>query len=174
MLVPCPELYDPTSLKLPQDFGKCACDEPAIALALPCSPRRETNPLFFILQEFALPFCVYLCNHAHVAPSSRFHLGKLPFAWDSARAEANVRTHGITFEEAATTWLDPVTIERFDEEHSDTEDRRLRIGSSLRGALLVVWSTERESGGQTVIRIIGARRTNRRESELYAQQHKAR
>lgn len=103
-----------------------------------------------------------------MAEAIHFRLGHLVFAWDAEKAEANVRTHGISFEEAATTWLDPLAIERFDKEHSDSEDRWLRIGSSLRGALLVVWSTERDMDGLTVIRIIGARRTNRRERDLYA------
>ena len=105
-----------------------------------------------------------------MAAPIRYRLGRLSFAWDLEKAETNVRTHGIAFEEAATTWLDPLAIERFDEEHSNAEDRWLRIGSSLRGALLVVWSTEREAGERTVIRIIGARRTNRRERALYARQ----
>ncbi|HVS12843.1 MAG TPA: BrnT family toxin [Thermoanaerobaculia bacterium] len=109
-----------------------------------------------------------------MATAIRFCLGHLLFAWDAEKAEANVRTHGISFEEAATTWLDPLAIERFDEEHSDSEDRWLRIGSSLRGALLVVWSTERDIPDQTVIRIIGTRRTNRRERDLYEGQSKRR
>jgi len=108
-----------------------------------------------------------------VAPPIRFRLGDLPFSWDPAKAEANLRMHGITFEEAATTWLDPFALERFDEQHADAEDRWLRIGSSLRGALLVVWSTERDAGHPTVIRIIGARRTNRKERDLYAKQDQA-
>jgi uncharacterized DUF497 family protein len=109
-----------------------------------------------------------------VAVPVRFRLGRLSFAWDQAKAEANVRAHEITFEEAATTWLDPLAIERFDGEHSDDEDRWLRIGSSLRGALLVVWSTERDRGDSTVIRIIGARRTNERERAVYARQGRTR
>lgn len=104
----------------------------------------------------------------------RFRLGHLAFAWDAEKAESNVRSHGISFEEAATTWLDPLAIERFDAEHSELEDRWLRIGASLRRALLVVWSTERDTGEQMVIRIIGARRTNRRERELYAEHGKRR
>jgi hypothetical protein len=91
-----------------------------------------------------------------------------------AKAEANVRKHGITFQEAATTWLDPLAIERFDDEHSDSEDRWLRIGSSLRGALLLVWSTERETEQRIVIRIIGARRATRKECDLYEEQGKTR
>lgn len=105
-----------------------------------------------------------------MVPPIRFRLGQLLFAWDPEKALANVRKHGIPFEEAATTWLDPLAIERFDEEHSDAEERWLRIGSSLRGALLVVWSTERGMGGQTVIRILGARRANQKECDLYATQ----
>jgi hypothetical protein len=101
----------------------------------------------------------------------RFRLGHLSFAWDPAKAEANVRAHGIAFEEAATTWLDTSAIERFDEERSRGEGRWLRIGSSLRGALLVVWSTERKAGDHTVIRIIGARRTHRMERDLYVQEN---
>jgi hypothetical protein len=96
-----------------------------------------------------------------------FRLGDLDFRWDSRKAEANVRKHGVTFEEAATTWLDPYAIERPDPEHSADEARWLRIGSSLRGALLVAWSTEREDEGRVLIWVIGARRANAREHDLY-------
>jgi hypothetical protein len=99
----------------------------------------------------------------------RLRLGEIAFTWDPAKSTRNVEKHGITFEEAATTWLDPNAIEWFDEAHSRDEERWLRVGSSLRGALLVVWSTERPAGGAMVIRIIGARRANRRETMLYAQ-----
>lgn len=109
-----------------------------------------------------------------MAARLRFRLGNLSFTWDEAKAEANARSYGITFEEAATTWLDPRAIERYDEEHSAQEDRWFRIGSSLRAALLVVWSTERPAGAETMIRIIGARRTNRKERNLYAEQGKPR
>lgn len=101
----------------------------------------------------------------------RFHLGDLCFTWDPAKSANNIEKHGITFEEAATTWLDAASIEWFDEAHSTGEDRWLRIGSSLRGALLVVWSTERTRSRQSLIRIIGARRANRRERRLYEQEH---
>ena len=102
--------------------------------------------------------------------SVRLRLGDLAFTWDDEKHASNVRKHGIAFEEAATSWLDSLAIERFDEEHSMSEERWLRIASSLRGVLLVVWSTERESARQTVIRIIGARRANRRERILYEEE----
>ncbi|HXT21146.1 MAG TPA: BrnT family toxin [Thermoanaerobaculia bacterium] len=109
-----------------------------------------------------------------MASPIRLRIGHLAFSWDSAKAESNAREHGITFEEAATTWLDPLAIERFDEEHSALEDRWLRIGTSLRAALLVVWSRDREAEGLTLIRIIGARRATRKERELYEHQARAR
>lgn len=96
-----------------------------------------------------------------------YRLRDLEFSWDPEKAEANVRKHGITFEEAATTWLDPFAIERPDPRHVEHEERWLRIGASLRGALLVAWSTEREDEGGIVIRIIGARRATAKEHEVY-------
>ena len=102
-----------------------------------------------------------------MAVVARFLLGDLEFAWDPEKARSNVERHGVSFEEAATTWLDPLAIERRDEDHSVDEERWLRIGSSLRDALLVVWSTERSEDRRPVIRIIGARRANRKERELH-------
>jgi len=103
----------------------------------------------------------------HVVDPVRFRLGELEFTWNLGKGAANMRKHGITFEEAATTWLDPLAIERFDDEHSGDEDRWVRVGASLRGALLVTWSTERPMAETTRIRIIGARRANRAERRLY-------
>jgi uncharacterized DUF497 family protein len=102
-----------------------------------------------------------------VALQVRLRLDDLEFTWDPLKARSNVDRHSVTFEEAATTWLDPLAIERRDEPHSATEDRWLRIGASLRGALLVVWSTERGDVSRAVVRIIGARRASRRERQLY-------
>ena len=117
---------------------------------------------------------VHIRASMHKVPTVRYRLGHLAFAWDAAKAETNVRTHGVAFEEAATTWLDPRAIERFDEEHASDEDRWLRIGASIRGALLVVWSSERPAAGETLIRIIGARRAHRKERDLYDQQNERR
>jgi uncharacterized DUF497 family protein len=98
-----------------------------------------------------------------------FRLGELEFIWDVGKSMANVEKHGVTFEEAATTWLDPFSIERFDARNSDDEDRWIRIGVSLRGTLLVSWSAERTASTTTLVRIIGARRATRRERRLYEQ-----
>ena len=102
-----------------------------------------------------------------MAADARFLVGDLVFAWDPEKARLNVERHGVSFEEAATTWFDPLAIERRDEGHSAAEERWLRIGTSLRGALLVVWSAERGDERKPIIRIIGARRASRKERELH-------
>lgn len=103
----------------------------------------------------------------HMALDVRFELGDLRFTWDPDKHRRNVEKHTIGFEEAATTWLDPKAGEVYDAAHSQVEDRWLRIGFSLRGALLVTWFLMREQGGQEVVRIIGARRANLREQRIY-------
>lgn len=101
---------------------------------------------------------------------SEFKLGELVFEWDPRKYTANIAKHGITFEEAATTWLDPSAIERPDDRHADREQRWIRIGAALRGCVLVVWSTDRDTSGCTRIRLIGARRASRGERRLYERQ----
>ena len=98
----------------------------------------------------------------HVA-EERFSLGQLEFTWDRAKEHSNTRKHGITFQEAATTWIDDHAVELFDEEHSIDEDRWIRIGMSSRGVLVVTVRLER--GG--TIRIIGARRATPGERSLH-------
>jgi uncharacterized DUF497 family protein len=101
----------------------------------------------------------------HVAAGG-FSLGDLEFTWDAAKNHSNTKKHGVTFEEAATIWLDDLAIEVFDEEHSSDEDRWFRLGRTLRGALVVTWWTVRSEKGE-VIRLIGARRATRAEERLY-------
>lgn len=74
--------------------------------------------------------------------------------WDAAKARRNAAKHGITFEEAATAFQDPLELTVFDPDHSIVEDRFVSVGMSSRGRLLVVGYTER--GGK--IRVIFARR----------------
>jgi uncharacterized DUF497 family protein len=83
----------------------------------------------------------------------------LVFEWDSAKALVNERKHGVTFEEAATVFLDPWTETYEDPDHSVGEWRELTLGYSVRGRLLVVAHTER--GGR--VRLINARRATARE-----------
>jgi uncharacterized protein len=75
------------------------------------------------------------------------------FEWDRDKAEANLRKHRVSFDEATTIFFDPLSATIPDPDHSVGERRFVTIGSSSRGRLLVVAHTERGS----TLRIITAR-----------------
>ena len=87
----------------------------------------------------------------------------LEFEWDPAKAEANLKEHGVSFDEATTVFRDTLSITIADPDHSDSEDRFIDIGMSHRMQLLVVSYTERKDK----IRIISARRATRAERKSY-------
>ena len=77
----------------------------------------------------------------------------MEFEWDEAKAEANLRKHGVSFPEASTAFADPLAAILPDPDHSDEEIREILVGHSERNRLLVVSFTERSEN----IRIISAR-----------------
>jgi len=83
----------------------------------------------------------------------------LVFEWDPAKAETNLRRHGVAFEEAVTVFGDPLSLTIGDSLHSAGEHRFIIAGRSQQGRILVVVHTER---GER-IRIISARRATKRE-----------
>jgi hypothetical protein len=94
------------------------------------------------------------------------------FEWDPAKALRNAREHGISFERAATVFLDPRAMSIFDDEHSEQEERWITLGLDRAGVLLVVCHTFREEmdAGQKAsarIRLVSARRADRREPAQY-------
>lgn len=89
----------------------------------------------------------------------------ISFEWDAAKAKANVRKHGVAFEEAQSVFYDEFAIQFFDEEHSASEGRFLLLGMSTGARLLLVCHCEREAGD--IIRIISARKATPRESAFY-------
>jgi uncharacterized protein len=91
----------------------------------------------------------------------RYRFGDLTFSWDERKASANLRRHGIRFEEAATVFIDPVGRAYDDPDHSAYEARFLLVGHSLAGRILLVVHAEKDD----TIRIISARRATPRERE---------
>jgi uncharacterized DUF497 family protein len=84
--------------------------------------------------------------------------------WDPAKAAANLRKHGVSFEEASTTGLDPHGLAQEDAASED-ESRWVVIGMSAKARLLtVVYTLRREDR----IRLISARKATRKEAEFYA------
>jgi uncharacterized DUF497 family protein len=83
------------------------------------------------------------------------------------KSAANVRKHGVSFEEAATVFADPDALDGPDLKHSHREQRFLRLGRSLTSRMVIVAYTLRESGDDEEIRIISARRASRKERTAY-------
>ncbi len=83
--------------------------------------------------------------------------------WDDGKNRLNHKKHHVSFEEAATVFLDPLEITIDDPAHAILEYRFISIGQSLTGRLLVVSYTELSS----CIRIITARKPTRRERRVY-------
>jgi hypothetical protein len=88
----------------------------------------------------------------------------LRFEWDRRKAAANLRKHGVSFDEASTVFHDPLARIFDDEVHSEDRSREIIIGHSVTGRLLLVSFVERT---ENVIRIISARQTTMREREDY-------
>lgn len=54
------------------------------------------------------------------------------YEWDPKKAKANLSKHRVSFEEAATVFLDPLAMTYPDPEHSDEEIMEITIGHSAR------------------------------------------
>jgi hypothetical protein len=87
------------------------------------------------------------------------------FEWDAAKAEANIKKHGVSFDEGRSVFYDDFAVQFFDAEHSEDETRFLMLGISSEARLLLVCHCERDAG--EVIRIISARKATKRESAFY-------
>ena len=87
----------------------------------------------------------------------------MTFEWDDAKASANMRKHGVRFEEAATAFGDALSPTVDDPDHSLDEDRFILLGVTERNRLVVVSHTVR---GDT-IRLINARPATARERRGY-------
>jgi len=85
------------------------------------------------------------------------------FEWDEEKAQVNEQKHGVSFEEAATVFADPLAAIFADPDHSQEEEREIIVGHSERNRLLIVSFTERGSA----VRIISARVATPRERRDY-------
>jgi uncharacterized DUF497 family protein len=83
--------------------------------------------------------------------------------WDPEKAAANLRKHGVSFEEAATVLGDPLSVTLPDPDHSQQEQRYLLLGRSSFGRPLIV--SHAEEGGR--VRIISARVMTPKERRSY-------
>ena len=89
----------------------------------------------------------------------------MEFEWNDEKAERNFKKHGVRFSEAVSVWFDEAALEMHDPDHSDDEDRWVRLGYSTRARVLVVVYCERVEGKLT--RIISARKATQDEEHNY-------
>jgi hypothetical protein len=87
------------------------------------------------------------------------------FEWDDDKDAENQRKHGVSFDEAATVFADDYALLLDDPDHSEAEDRFVLLGLSAAIRILMVCHCYRES--DEVIRIISARKADRREQDDY-------
>ncbi len=89
----------------------------------------------------------------------------LKFEWDPKKAAANLRKHGVSFDDAQTVFADENAKLIDDPDHSHEEDRFVLLGLSSSLRLLVVCHCYRSEGN--VIRIISARKAEGYERNSY-------
>jgi len=94
----------------------------------------------------------------------------MDFEWDDQKAAINLKKHGVRFTGAVSIWLDPNSIEIHDENHSEDEERWVRLGFSKKLRILVVVFAEKVEG--ETIRIISARKTDKGEQQTYTKRLK--
>ena len=77
----------------------------------------------------------------------------MQFEWHLEEAHKNLTKHGVSSDEAATVFGDPLAVTIDDPDHSQEEQRFLTTGLSKRQRLIIVAHTGRESR----VRIFSAR-----------------
>ena len=96
-------------------------------------------------------------------------VSELRFEWDLAKDSANRRKYGVSFEEAQSVFADDLGLLIHDPDHSEDEDRFVLLGLSSSLRALIVCHCYRHND---VVRIISARKADRRERLLYSQRWK--
>lgn len=89
----------------------------------------------------------------------------MEFEWDENKNEINKKKHGISFEDVESVFSDFSAIIFDDPDHSETEERFLIIGMSLRKGICIVSHCYRNN--ENIIRIISARKATKNEQMIY-------
>ena len=89
----------------------------------------------------------------------------IEFEWDHAKAESNLKKHGVSFEEARSVFYDDLAVQFFDESLGE-ETRFILLGRSNLSRVLVVVHCERGENDE-ILRIISARKATKAERNFY-------
>lgn len=89
------------------------------------------------------------------------------FEWDPVKAKTHLQKHGVSFEEAAEIFLDPLQLSMPDKQ-SELEERWITLDNTQAHQLrLVVHTFMTYHQEQVTIRIISARPATRHEQKHY-------
>ena len=91
----------------------------------------------------------------------------MKFEWNKDKEQINIRKHGVTFEQASFVFADPFSLNLYDDEHSDDEDRWILLGKALNKTLLLVIHTFKDDDNIELVRIISARKATKSEKKIY-------
>ena len=90
----------------------------------------------------------------------------MEFEWDPKKAVRNLRTHKVSFNEAATIFADVSSTTVPDPDHSIDERRYITVGWSSQQRLLMVAHADYGD----LIRIVSARKLTRTEGTTYEEE----
>ncbi len=89
------------------------------------------------------------------------------WTWDPAKDRANRRKHGLSFDTARRVFDDPLALSRLDTS-SEEEERWTTVGLIGSVVVLIVHTwPEPDGGGETIGRIISARKATPHERRVY-------
>lgn len=91
------------------------------------------------------------------------------FDWDDAKNRSNLRKHGVGFDTASLVFDDPYAL-MLQDRFENGEERWQAIGRIADAVVLVVAHTVKARAGTEVIRIMSARKADRRERKRYEDQ----
>ena len=90
------------------------------------------------------------------------------FEWDSNKARSNLHKHGIRFEDAVQVFDDPCHLS-WQDRYQNGEWRWRTIGLMRCVIVIVVVHTLRYESGDEIIRIVSARKADKKERNDYEQ-----
>ena len=91
-------------------------------------------------------------------------MSEIVFEWDAQKDASNLKKHGVSFEEAKTSFTDPFARLIPDPDHSEDEERFILLGTSIHSRLLIVSHCFRTND---TIRLISARKAEKQERIAY-------
>jgi uncharacterized DUF497 family protein len=90
----------------------------------------------------------------------------IEFEWDAEKASINLRKHHVSFEMAARVFLDPLALSHQD--RIENGERRWQTLGMVDGCLLLlVAHTVRNKNDSEIIRVISARKADKKERKYY-------